>query len=570
MSKINPKQAYAKQILDRFEGVGEALAAEQAQTSSIVNFRILADGSLEKRNGWKPYLTLAQKKICGVWQGSLDGDPLFIIVTEDQIFRVENGIAHPTASVPYTLSGPVSMFSYRNHLYMIDGISIRVWIKDLELFDEALAYVPLLGIGWHPRTMGATHEPLNLLSNRARVHYTNTSGETVYHLPLIASKIDSVTVDGVPTKNYVFNNPTSQLVVNTPGTSVEIAFQFNGSTNHRSTLQHSTLFFADFFGEREKLLLSGSEKGQLVYSAREVTDAMLVSCSITYPYVDPLYITESDVMIVGDLYHPVTCFFRDRNRVLATTALGLHAITLSSVDDAVETHALSSGVGCMTHGQSALANGDPIVLNRDGVFTLRAPSTDPDQFIATHISGPIPDFLEDGFAENAILTVDPFYHEVWIRNRNDDQGIVWVYGLSTKQWYSFDGILADCFCKIDGKLGFFHGNQLCVFDKNLTTDNGSIFVSSYETTYLSLSDPELPKRGLRFSLKALPGGNQMSLWLESETRRRIFPLSTTAQSAPSLFDRRAALGRFHFLRVTIRDRGSARSRIYRLALYANL
>lgn len=570
MSKINPKQAYTKEILDRFEGVGEALAAEKAKTSSIVNFRILADGSLEKRNGWKSYLKLANKEICGVWQGSLNGDPLFIIVTKESVYRVENGDAIFSASLPYTLSGQVSLFSYRNHLYMIDGSSILVWRKNLERFEEATGYVPLLGIGWHPRTMGATHEPLNLLSNRARVHYSNPSGETVFHLPLVASKIDSVTVDGKATNNYVFNNPSSQLVVNTVGSSVEIAFEFNGSTNHLATLQHSTLFFTDFFGEREKLLLSGSEKGQLVYSVREVTDTMLLSCGITYAYVDPLYITESDVMIVGDLSHPVTGFFRDHNRVLATTALGLHAIALSSVDDAVETHPLSSGVGNLTHGQSILANGDPILLNRDGVFTLRAPSNDPDQFIATHISGTIPDFLEDGFAENAILTVDPFYHEIWIRNRNDTQGVVWVYGLSSKQWYSFDGIWADCFCKIDGKLAFFHGDQIGVFDKELTTDNGSIFVSSYESAYLSLSDPELPKRGLRFSIKALPGGNQMSLWVESETRRRIFPISTTVRSAPTVFDRRAALGRFHFLRVTIRDRGSARSRIYRLALYANL
>lgn len=570
MSKINPKQAYTKEILDRFEGVGEALAAEKAKTSSIVNFRILADGSLEKRNGWKSYLRLANKEICGVWQGNLEGDPLFIIVTKEAVYCVENEVASFVSSLPYKLSGQVSLFSYCNHLYMINGNSILVWRKNLERFEEATGYVPLLGIGWHPRTMGASHEALNLLSNRARVHYTNTSGETVFHLPLIANKINAVIVDGKTTNNYVFSNPTNDLVVNAVGSSVEIAFEFDAPCRHLDTIHHSTLFFTDYFGEREKLLLSGSEKGQLVYSAREVTNLMLVSCGITYPYMDPLYITANDVMIVGDLYHPVTGFFRDHNRVLATTALGLHAIALSSVDDAVETHPLTSGVGCLTHGQSILANGDPILLNRDGVFTLHAPSTDPDQFIATQISGPISDFLENGFAENAILTVDPFYHEIWIRNRNDTQGVVWVYGLSSKQWYSFDGILADCFCKIDGKLAFFHGDQIGVFDKELTTDNGSIFVSSYESAYLSLSDPELPKRGLRFSIKALPGGNQMSLWVESETRRRIFPISTTVRSAPTVFDRRAALGRFHFLRVTIRDRGSARSRIYRLALYANL
>lgn len=570
MSKINPKHAYTKEIIDRFEGVGEALAAEKAQTSSIVNFRILKDGSLEKRNGWKPYLKLDQEKICGVWQGNLDGDPLFIIVTQEAIYRVEDGVASVTALMPYSLSGQVSLFSYRKHLYLIDGTSIRVWRKNLGRFEEALGYVPLLGVGWHPRTMGANHEPLNLLVNRARIHYTNSTEETVYQLPLMASQIESVMVDGVVIKDYIFNNPSSQIIINTPGVSVEIAFRFNGSTNHKTLLSHSTLFFTDFFGELEKLLLSGSEKGQLVYSAREVTDAMLSSCFTAYPSADPLYISESDVLIVGDLYHPVTAFFRDGDRALATTSLGLHAISLSSLDDAVEAHPLSSGVGCLTRGQSILANGDPIVLNRDGVFRLHAPSNDPDQFVATHISGMIPEFLEDGYAENAILSVDPFYHEIWIRNRNDDQGIVWVYGLSTNQWYSFDGVLADCFCRIDGKLGFFHSDQICVFEKELTTDNGLPFISYYETAYLSFSEPELPKRGLRFSVKAHHNGNQMSLWLESESRTRIFPLIATKRSAPTLFDHRAALGRFHFLRVTLRDRGYSRSRIYRLALYANL
>ena len=570
MSKINPKQAYAKEIIDHFEGVGEALTAEQTHTASIVNFRILSDGSLEKRNGWRVHSTVPDDQILGVWQGSIKGEYLFIIVTRDEIYRVENGILHVTSTVPYGLTERVSLFAYREHLYLIDGISIRVWRSETGRFEEAHGYVPLVGIGWHPRTMGKTNEPLNLLCNSVRVHYTNSSGETVYHLPLIASRIDRVTVDGVETNNYVFNNPTNQLVVNALGTSVEIAFSFHATSLHRTNLFQSTLAFADFFGAKEKLLLSGSEKGQLVYAAREVSDTMMTASNGIYRDSDPLYFSESDILIVGDLSHPTTAFFRHRDRVLALSSLSLFSIELSTVDDAAYVRPLHCEVGMLAHGQNVRAAGDPILCNENGVFLLHAPPNDPDNLIAQHISERIPELESEEFAKNAVIGFDPVHNEIWIRNAAAKNGTVWVYGLSTKKWYCFDGILANGFCSIDGRLCFYTDDQLCVFEDTLTTDGGVPFVSTYETSYLSLSEPELSKRGLRVSVKAEHQGNQLSLWLESETRRRTIPLSAPVQDAPTLFDRRAAMGRFHFLRVTIRDRGYSRSRIYRLGLYANL
>ncbi len=568
MSKTIPKHAYAKEILESFEGMGESLSMEKKRTSEILNFRILDDGSLEKREGWEEWLTLPDR-IRGFWEGAAGGEDFCFAVTSDSVFRIQNGVAEIVCLIPFS-TDPVSMFSYRNRVYLLDGISIYVWHPESSCFSTAEGYAPLLGVGWHPRTMGKSNEAINLFCNRARVHYTNTGGETVFHLPLVASQIDHVLVDGVTRYDFVLNTPANEVTLYTTGASVEISFTFHKSFTHASIIHQSTQSFCDVFGRREKLLLGGSSYGQRVYCAADVSDASLVASSAVYPESDPLYFREDGILLVGDSLHPMTSMIRDRDRVLAFSTRALYSIELSASDDAAECRVLRVGMGCLSRGVSVSADGDPVILNENGVFTLHAPSGSPDAFVATKISATVPELENDTLAKNAILIHDPSHNEIWIRNKLATDSRAWIYNVTRRKWYCFDGIRAHLFCTVNGRIGFVNNYRICRFDESLYTDNGEPFEAVFRTSYLSFGEPERAKRGLRFSIKCDTGGNLFHVLLESETRRRSFDLLEPSRTAPSLIDRRAALGRFHFLRVSISDAEHARSRIYRLGLYAYL
>lgn len=568
MSKTIPKHAYAKEILESFEGMGESLSMEKKKTSEIINFRILDDGSLEKREGWEEWLTLPDRVLC-FWEGSADGEDFCFAVTSDRIFRIRNGVAEDVGSLPDS-TDQVSFFSYRNRVYLLTGQSICIWRPESNCFATAQGYAPLLGVGWHPRTMGKSNEAVNLFCNRARVQYVNVSGETVFHLPLFASHIDHVLVDGVSRYDFVLNTPANEVTLQTTGASVEIAFTFHKSYIHSDIIHQSIQSFCDVFGKREKLLLGGSSYGQRVYCAANVPDESLVGSSAIYPESDPLYFRENEILLVGDTLHPMTSFVRERDRVLAFSTRALYSIELSTSDDAAECRVLRVGMGCLSRGVSVTADGDPVILNENGVFTLHAPSGSPDAFVATKISATIPELENDTLAKNAIVTSDPSHNEIWIRSKIADDSRVWIYNVTRRKWYCFDGIRADLFCAINGRVGFVCGERICRFDESLCTDQGEPFEAVFRTPYLSFGDPEQVKRGLRFSIKCETGGNLFHVLLESETRRRAFNLQETPRNAPTLFDRRAALGRFHFLRVSISDVEHARSRIYRLGLYAYL
>ena len=53
MSKIQPKRAHAKEIIEKFLGL-RADGKEQASAiENFTNLRLAPDGSVEKRNGWQ-------------------------------------------------------------------------------------------------------------------------------------------------------------------------------------------------------------------------------------------------------------------------------------------------------------------------------------------------------------------------------------------------------------------------------------------------------------------------------------------------------------------------------------
>ncbi len=557
MSKIKPKRAFAKEVFTSFDGIRAGGADDMR------NFRILADGSIEKRCGWETLHTLPDT-VRGVWQGSLNGRSRCFAVCGSSIYSLDGALPTKLNSIA-TDEGRVRFLLYREHLYLLDGNRLYLYRNDSIGFAVAEGYVPLFGYNWEPSGKGDVHEPLNLLSNRLRMHYFNSSGSSTIRLPFYAESIESLRVDGVEDTAYRFTALGDSVTLSRIGSDIDIAFTVYGSSDHWEKLHNAAIGFCGRTETEEYMLLASDSH---IYSSTPVSTAMLNGSLSRYSTTDPLYFKLTDVHPVGDNEHPVTAFHPERDRVLAFTTNGAASVCLSLDGGVSDCYTLPLSMGCTAPDASLSIDGDPVIINECGIFRLHAASDDPDRFYPTPLCEPMDFWKKQSFLSGAVCKNDRTNGELWFRDPSDENGLVWVYHILQKQWYCFDGISASSFFILDGKQGFASANRVCCFDESLTADDGNAIEAVYKSGFLGFSSPESVKRSLRVTLCGF--GAEATLELESERRAQSYLLLTSPDTVPVCLDKRARFGRFRHLRFCLRDRGKERSRWSRLSLYSNL
>lgn len=559
MSKINPKRAYAKEIIESFSRIG----ARGMDTP--INFRIREDGSLEKRCGWRVYETFSQGTVRGVWQGVLNGVSLRFVVCGTNILLIRSSGRVSVGSLA-TASGSVSFFVYQNALYLMDGQKLRVWDEGEKLFRVAEGYAPLYGTNWDPTRYGDVNEDLNLFSNRLRIHYHTNEPATQFMLPFYAESIDHVKANGVTTTAYTFSSTLDSITLEQAAKSVEIAFTIYLDNESMENLHAVTQALPTYLGSAEQLLLYGAPRGQYLYTGKKVTEVMHAASRSCYANSDPLYFRERDVMIIGNNENPITTVCRDSQRLLAFHPSGVSAIYFP-VDEEPTYYALSTIPGCTVRGMDISVGGDRYVLNRSGFFRLVQDSGAPDGLQAIPLGLPIPTD-DPALLSRLSAAYDPVHSEIWLYDPTDTTAYVYVYHPLTKQHYRFDNVPAVSTLTLDGRFGFLFNQSICVFEEDLKTDRGLTFEATVTTDWLHFGTPEMKKRSLRASLLAYDA-NGLRLTLESEHRSCRISHAADAFSG-HFWDTRVPIGRFRTVRAVIRDVGQERPRIVRLALYANL
>ena len=566
MSKIKPDRAFAKEIFSSFGGICAKGETSSAGASEMKNFRILPDGSIEKRCGWETAYELPDI-VRGVWQGTVDSTLLTFAVCADTVYRIwPDGELSSVGTLSSYTTGRVHFQLYRDRLYLADGNKLYVLSGTKNSFAPAEGYAPLFGVNWHPTEFGEVYEQVNLFSNRLRVHYFNSPGTKVFILPFFPKSVDKVVVDGVTDVNHSLSGDT--LTVSRVGSQVEIAMTIDLESLHATRLQQAQRLYADRLNGREFLMVSSKRDPQYVYCSAKVDDVMLNSSKSVYPNSDPLYFKDTQVLTVGTSDAPVSRFCMDRDRVLAFCESGITSIALSPESDAVESYPIMRGVANVSRENDLYLNGDPVVVNSSGVFRLENSVSEPDRFRAIALGEQMPFCRDDEFLSSMICCRDTEHSELWFRDANDIYGTVWVYNTACAEWYCFSGIYADFFVELDGKIGFVMQNCICLFGEDLNTDDGRAVEAIYTSGYLCFSSPESVKRSLRVSLCGW--GCEATLELQSEKKTQRFALSADKSDAPFVLDKRARFGRFKHLRFSLRDTGSHRSRWSRLALYSNL
>lgn len=567
MSKIKPERAHSKKIFDGFEGVSATRPLSEGRLRTISNFRVREDGVLEKRCGYRTYASFPSP-IRGFWQGTVGGSLRSFAVCKNFVFVLTNAATTSSTAIS-TSEGAVSFFTYADRLFLLDGKYVYVFDEVSLRFKQTDGYAPLYGRNWHPSDFGNVYEDLNLFSRKLRIHYANTTGATEFHLPFYAFSVDNVRVDNRSVSGYYLNDAGDVLTVPTVGASVEVAFTMETGGEDQEMLYQCTHAFADRIESRERLLLYGGPSGHYVFCASTVTDSMIDYCRVLYSNATPLYFKTEGIVTVGAPESPVTTLYRNHDRVLAFHPMGASSISFSPDGDQVTDYPLLQGIGCCVEGVNLAPEGDPIILNERGILQISSTVSEPDVFSIKDLSDGIPEVKALCSRRYTTVFHDTVHGEIWLRDPDDTRGLVWVLRLAGKQWYCFEDIHADFFCRVDGMSGFVDDDSLRLFDYDLCSDGDEPIQAYFETDHLMFSSPEHPKRSLRASLCSQERGlTQLSFETERGTQRQL--IAANGSTVPDLIDVRTTPGRFRFLRVRVSDMGSTRAKYHRLALFANL
>lgn len=568
MAKIKSKRADFKKVFQGFEGIRCDTGLSGVGASKMANFRIRSDGSLEKRNGYEQHF-MYPERIRGVWQGTVGDEFYSFHVAGFQVIQTIYPDIKILTRLP-TTSGRVSFLKYGEELYLLDGQDLWVFRPNKMIFERASAYAPLYGQNWHPSSYGQVNEPLNLLTDRLRVHYLNTTGSTDFSLPYFAKTIDHVRVNGSEVSSYALNGMGDTLIVPSAAdaSTVEVAYTMDYVRPLAAQIKQCVHVFENRSEDGEDAFFYGAPEGYRLFYSTPVSTPMLNYCKVSYPTTDPIYVTDTSVINLGDKTHPITQLCRHHDRVMVWNSLGAWAMEKDKESGEWEHHTVIKDFGCLKHKDVFVYQNDLFLLSSLGLYRIHSNTGTPDDYRFTKLTDHVKDLFTTAWWENAFFILNTRHNEIWIRNESDTMGRVWVYNLVLEKWYCFESIYADEFFHWDGNIAFRHDNQRwCVFSEDLLTDRDTAINASYYSNYMCFDEPESAIRALRVAICGIPGNNLTYFILDTDHLTQSYVLDRYSGAIPKVIDKRLGVKRFHCMRFRISSMGRENARYYQLSLY---
>ena len=569
MARIKSKRNALKTLSCKFGGIGKHTPLDPLGAEDMCNFRILPNGTLKVRPGYVCKKQFAQgRKIRGVWEGVLGGISIHLAVVDNKVYRwVGSQMNEIDAGTITDNQENVHFCVYENTLYLLDGEKIWTYVPSSTKFVELEPYVPLYGYQWHPQAYGEVNEDINLLTTRMRVHYYNSGDYNVFILPYYASSVDIVHVNGKKTTEYSFSAHSNKVTFtsSTPPITVEIGFTVTLNEEIRAEILAAQMAYIYSRNGQNQLMLWGNS-GNL-YRAQNVTNPMLSSCRVFYPKASPLYFRSNDVFFLGDHTHPITSISPLHDSLLAFTSDRIWSISFD--EEGMHTTLATHDMGCASpHGAIPYKNGILAAMN-GGIYKITASSSQTDELSIERVSGRVDDKFPADFTQKAHLIHHYADGEIWMRDPTDSTGTVWIWNTENGEWYRYGDINAGFFFKGLGGFGFATENEICLFDRSVSTDNGSAIDAYYQSSYLDMGASDSVKRSMRALLYAAPNKSKSQMLFETEQGKLSYSISTPSYAkSPQLWDMRMRTHRYRFLRFTLSTAASNPAEFYRLDIYS--
>lgn len=559
----------------KFGGVDRTRCHERADSAeNIVNFRLLADGSLMRREGTRLFATLPDN-IRAVSSTILNGQHSILVLAGYTValINIETSTVSSIGTVR-TASGNGCFFYLKDTLYLADGSSIYRY-NGIE-FVDAVGYIPTIGVNWRCGKAGEILESRNLLNNRGKITYLVNDTFTPYLFstePI--ESVEALYVNGIlrSPSDYSVDKGFNAVVMTSlkEGDSVEVRYIFQdnyASLRNRLFAATSSAIFGDSKGIRV-FLLGGGLSGK-VFQAQPVSEAQILSSQKMNSNSDKLYFPVGSEFDVCNGTYSATDILRYRDKLLVFTEGDVWMVS-SEGNDGVQATGVNAHIGCPVLHGATLSDNDPYSIGRHAVWHWSGASLSENTYRAENISAPVEIELDEATLKNSCIFYNASAKEIWVYSKQHQ--VAWIYGIDAKAWYKFDGFYADGFFDMDGRVAFYHENKIFVFDKNMLQDtdkNGT--VSDIIATYTSgFADPmdektrtlsEITVRGELFgkpvNLEIIPDRGTV----------KSYQLADSKADGHTLIHKRANSGRFKYVRFKLTASEKVRQHIHSLTLTA--
>ena len=591
--KTNQKKEYTE-AFDGFKGLDTSSPIGSGRLSELRNFKVLDDGSLLKRSGFRVLSSLPQEPR-GVRVYSDGGEEVILAVIGNSLYRILLSDGSYTSSEVFsTTEGRAGFFEAHGRLYIVDGAGIWRYTGGTSI-TEASGYASLYAKDLRANEnvspineSNKTNRPFNLLSSRIRIEYIceeSSVGLLDVGIPLIS--IDGILLNGKvqDISGFSFTREKKGVLGNLEcdrGTTVTLYVTVDKSGYEDSEFNSytRTAVFDSF--DATRVFLYGGNDANRFYVSDPIDDETFELQKKLYGEIDRLYFGVGESLGFGGMESiSGMCKLYDRMMIFSKNRSWFSSSLCE--DEGKERHGVALDVlsdicGCSSDDAVTLIGGaTPITVSRGGIYKWSIDGNFEEEAVITRISDKISSHITQGFLRNAKVCYSRDTDELWFADPTSQNGEVFVYNRKLDVWYIYDGISAEQLFETGAGMAFL--------------DNGIIYLFDTEDSYDRLVDGERDVEavvasggfdfGAPFKKKHVCGAHITcnldggSIKLSLDDGRALGDVEFDRSRASDIyagaefFDLKIRTSRTKCVRFELRALGRNRQRIYSAEFFAN-
>lgn len=580
MSAFKQKNAIASAEFKGFEGIDTTAPHGYIPAAyDMDNFRVLGDGSLQRRCGFAP-IAICNSKIRAVWSGKLNGEQLTFVVHNNLVSKIDP-ISKTLVRIGYLVStqGHANFLFFNSSLYLIDGLYLYI-IKPnrMNIVD---GYAPLYGKDWPSAAKGEVNEPLNLATRHIRMTYRITEELIYLCVDHIIATIDAVFVNGVrlpDESGYYFDQSIMCVCVFNlrVGDYVELFLTLEESEIRPSYLfscQSSVVYgtYAD-----NKIFLWNGFEPDIMYASKMIDTKSLEKAQEIYGQTVPLYFPKDSSFSMSKDGRRITAVCRQYDRLLifTNTDAWMSQGTIEN-GNPLQSVTINPSYGCSSDGAVVMCGNDPITVSDGNIMRWTADTDELNECNAYSISEKINPMLKSSFFSNAKILLDNTRKEILFYDPTDSDGTVWIYNYSKKNWFRFTGVVADNMFLCGKNVGFTRDKTVFLFDDALGHDvlpDGSFRTISafFESFPIDLSVAGNKKRLYGMTLNGTLSNGEVTAEYISNGQVMATKHLSSENNYPISFIKRLNSSRFCYLTLRLSCKGENNATIHSTGVWAKL
>ncbi len=578
MRKVNQNEKIFSKKTEKFGGIRHAEGDDGGiNAADICNFRIARDGSLVKRYGFSPIMSLPGTPRA-FWSGYLGGIKCSFALISDSVYAVDliSGSTSFISSIG-TSSGEAEFYFCQGFLYLLDGRELYRYAD--EGFCAFSGYIPLYGKNWDGCFGCDIYEHINYLSDKIRIHYKNLTSSSSLYIGVKCSEILSVLVNGIEKKeDFVFSgdNKSVNMTVGVFPSSVEIFLlvRLDEDEYRERRKELCTVTRAKVYGGKDdsRALLFGGEDKSTVFVSRQVDyDSLMKSQTYDVDSSYEYFPLSAKISVSGGRY-PITAMCNHYDRLLIFTDSEAYMADFTQKEEEVQILPINSDVGCSSDGGAVLCGNTPYTVSKGGIYIWTSDSDKRSNCNAVCISTDIFDMMSEDFFTRAVCCYSRKHNEAYFADPMSDEQEVFVYSCTKRCWYRFDGIPVDRFFIHEGEVAMLYGRYIFAFSENDCVDTAcdgktqSYIEAVYESNPCDFGYSDRIKRikSLVLCSDSENGGVEILVEGDRKTERKVC-FESMLDGNFGNFDKsrsvRLDIGRFVLARLTLRSRGAEECKI---------